>query len=167
MASVISFNTIEDAIDTIKKHNPILYTNLNMNPAFNISRKNGYKIFWVSISREDKYFKPEDMHGLRIYTVLSNHFTDNKSAIFPVFQFNNEDTREFVTEYGISSPFNVYIGAGYLNALVYGQENDWFFNESYKHTDNESFGFLVVQDCMYYSRSNAILKLLSLFKEDD
>lgn len=156
-------------LDTIRKyirdqHDSIIITDLNLTAPNKICRSNGYKIFWIELEKDDNFFEPEDLHGLRIYTSISNRFKDCKSIVIPTYRFS-KDTDDgtiacFNTEYRSNDIYNVYIGNGYINVLVYRQD---------LHFDDFDYkpGFILVSDGMYHNRKDALEKLLMIASSYD
>lgn len=168
MSAIIEYPDLDSLKRVITAENSYIITELNMNTTDTYAKSNGYKIFWVMIDKDDPYFEPEDSHGDRIYTYLSNKLRDCKSVVIPIYDFSNatgEDKEEMVTHfielYKPSDPFQVYVGNGYLNILTNKNTLDLFHNEEYRYF-GATIGFILVSDGMYKNRSNALDKLLNL-----
>ena len=168
MSAIIEYPDLESLKMAITCKDNYIVTDLNMNTTDTYAKANGYKIFWVIIDPDDPYFEPEDSHGDRIYTYLSNKLRDCKSVAIPIYDFTNaagenkeEMVSHFIKAYKSSDPFQVYVGNGYLNILANKNTLDLFHNEEYRYFGS-SIGFILISDGMYKNRSNALDKLLNL-----
>ena len=167
MSAIIEYPDLDSLKRVITDKDAYIVTELNMNTTDTYAKSNGYKIFWVMIDKDDPFFEPEDSHGDRIYTYLSNKLRDCKSVVVPIYDFTNIDgyKDEIITQFNErfkpSNPFQVYVGNGYLNILTKYSIVDLFHNEEYRYF-GATIGFILVSDGMYKNRSNALDKLLNL-----
>lgn len=167
MSAIIEYPDLDSLKRVITDKDAYIVTELNMNTTDTYAKSNGYKIFWVMIDRDDPFFEPEDSHGDRIYTYLSNKLRDCKSVVIPIYDFSNIDgdkdeiIAQFNERFKPSNPFQVYVGNGYLNILTKYNIVDLFHNEEYRYF-GATIGFILVSDGMYRNRSNALDKLLNL-----
>ena len=167
MSAIIEYPDLDSLKRVITDKDAYIVTELNMNTTDTYAKSNGYKIFWVMIDRDDPFFEPEDSHGDRIYTYLSNKLRDCKSVVVPIYDFTNIDgdkdeiIAQFNERFKPSNPFQVYVGNGYLNILTKYNIVDLFHNEEYRYF-GATIGFILVSDGMYKNRSNALDKLLNL-----
>lgn len=149
---------------------------------FKVSTKNGYKIFKIIITNEDPFFEPEDWHGYRFYTFLSNKFKDCKAVAIPYISFarltdeeaikhgfdrgGKDGVFDWYINFENSPEFTVYIGNGYMNVLTHKCCTNLFFDDE-SSLEGSEIGLVIVLDCMYKNRNNALNKLLSLTEIDD
>lgn len=151
------FRDLQDVIDIIRS-NDNMVSDVTNNPQYVITKKNGYKIFVVTIEPDDTYFSPDDYHGDRIYTILSNKLKDLKSVTIPIFIVDTDkmSMNWFIENYK-ENDFTAFIGNGYANIIIN--------NGMYSLMDDgiiPCMKFLIISDGMYNNRSNALLKLISI-----
>lgn len=171
---------LKDLIAEIKEGGDKILTDLDLDTKDTISKANGYKIFWIGLEIDDPYFQPDDYHGMRLYTYVSNKFKDCKSIAIPIVSFKDvteeraknrgyrstQDAIDFYTEFNSGPQFLVYVGNSYLNILTHFQDLITFFdNETGEVLDGSSVGIILISDGMYKNRSYALDKLLSLSLE--
>ena len=171
---ITSYLKLDDLIDEIfnEHEDKVVITPID-DKHMNISKANGYKIFKITIDPEDPYFEPDDFqcetyHGLRIYTYLSNQFKDCKSIVAPIYEFDTSaigDTSQVnyvLEDYQYDKNiFNVYIGNGYINIMVYGQDLADFHEYHYGKVS-----LAIISDGMYHKRNHALETLLSIVEAE-
>lgn len=175
------YTDLNDFIRDIEIDGQYTVCSINRSNNLTVSTKNGYKIFKVLIEKDDPFFEPEDYHGDRIYTFVSNKFKDCKAVAIPYISFarltneeaiskgyrnGKDEVLEWYTEYESNPEFIVYIGNGYLNIMTNRQYISLFFSED-DSLEGSEIGVILILDCMYKNRNNALNKLLSIANTDD
>lgn len=157
---IIEHDDLNEIIDRINE-DPLFLCGINTDIDFPVAKQNGYKIFSIYIEEGDPYYAPEDLNGLRIYTALNIKFKDCKTIAIPFFEIDDmEDKTEFLKHfYPDTDSYRVYINNGYANIILHGQNMQCF--EGYEPFGK--FGMILISDGMYTRRSNALIKLLSIF----
>lgn len=159
----VEHENISEIMDKMRTDKYFLCS-INPNINFTVSKKNGYKIFTVYLEEGDPFFEPEDLHGLRIYTVVNNKIKDCKTVAVPFFEIATEKEREFFKEnmYPDFDDYKVYISNGYANILCYSQLLQNFEGPNAIGTT----GILLVSDGMYSRRTDSLEKLLSIISPE-
>lgn len=159
----IEYDNLDAIIERVKI-DPLFLCALNTELQFTITKQNGYKIFKIYLEEGDPFFEPEDLHGLRIYTVVNNKIKDCKTVAVPFFEIDDEKEREFFKEhmYPDSDDYKVYVSNGYANILCYSQHLQNF--EGPKAIGKT--GIILISDGMYFRRSNSLLRLLAIISDD-
>ena len=176
------YTDLNDLLKEINEDGQYTLCSINNNTNLTFSIKNGYKIFKVILEQSDPFFEPDDYHGERIYTFVSNKFKDCKAIAIPYTSFARLSNEEAISKgftrngkdevldwyinYESNSDFVVYIGNGYLNLLTHHQTTNLFFEDNYV-LEGAEIGVVLILDCMYKNRNNALNKLLSLTDIDD
>lgn len=155
-----------ESLDTIierAKSDPLFLCQINTDLDLTIAKQNGYKIFKIFIEDGDPFYAPDDLHGLRIYTILNNKIKDCKTIAIPFFEINTEKDKDFFKEYMYpdSDDFKVYVNNGYANILCYSQHMTNFEGEN----AIGKIGIILISDGMYTRRANALFRLLSIFSD--
>lgn len=160
---IIEHDDLNEIIDKINS-DQLFLCNINTGIDFTVAKQNGYKIFSVYIEEGDPYYEPDDLHGLRIYTILNNKFKDCKTIAIPFFEMDGLDHKsQFIRHFRPDADsYRVYINNGYANILLYGQDMQCFEGKD----PFGKFGMVLISDGMYMRRSNAILKLLEILNCD-
>ena len=154
MLVIDNYDSFED-IKTIFKDTNKYFSYINRDCDSTISKKNGYRIASVSITRDDAYMDMED--GKRLYTAVNPKFkADSKCVCIPIIcrrdnQAEGEIIRHPEETYNIQD-FKVFIGDGYINIFTPLME---------KIENNYDICMVIITDNMYRSRKNALDYLLS------
>lgn len=161
---ITEHENLNEIIDKAKTDH-LFVCGINRDLNIPISKSNGYKIISILLEDGDPYYEPEEFHGLRIYTALSNKFKDCKTIAIPFWEITNDKLLyEFNEWYKPSDPYNVYVNNGYVNILTYGQ-----YMNGFEKSDDSFYlgktGVILVSDGMYSKRTDALAKLISIISE--